>query len=154
MNETHALVYGFASSFLALLTSLLTAYFLTLSSLPNLKNDLILVALFRPNRIGSTLSVNPRISASPCFTIHHDQTQHGDIGANDTPSDGLALALAGAVGAVAGVSVGEEADTLWEEDAFFMRKPCWSLPPVIPNMYPFHSSPRKSLGSSWEISLS
>jgi len=43
--------------------------------------------------------------------------EHGDIGTNDAAADGLALALAGAAGAVAGVAVGkEELDTIREED--------------------------------------
>ena len=41
---------------------------LTSSCLLNPKNLLILVALFGPNLFGSTLSVNPGNSSSPCLT--------------------------------------------------------------------------------------
>lgn len=50
--------------------------------------------------------------------LDNDQAEHSDIRADDASPNGLALALAGAAGAVAGVAVGEEeADTVREEDA-------------------------------------
>ena len=49
--------------------------------------------------------------------------EHGDIGSNNTPTDGLTLALAGAARAEAGVSVGEEeTDTMREKNTLFHGK--------------------------------
>jgi hypothetical protein len=83
---THALVYGFAFSFFALLTSLRTTYFLVSSCLPKLKNFLIFVTLFGPNLSGNTLSVN----AGPCSPpAHSDHTTNRDVRSNNAPSNNL-----------------------------------------------------------------
>lgn len=106
------------------------------------------------------------------------ESEDRQIGANDGTTNGLALALTGSAGAVAGVSVVEEkADTGRMKDAlpvqrpmlaefnffqssrklartnstYIMGKPCLSFPPVMRTMYPFHSSPRESAGTSWPI---
>jgi hypothetical protein len=50
--------------------------------------------------------------------LDDDEREDGDVGADDAATHGLALALAGAADAVAGVAVGEEeADTVRHEDA-------------------------------------
>jgi len=55
------------------------------------------------------------------FTLLHDnQTQHGDIRADDATPDGFALALTRTAGTVAGMAVGEEeSDSVGEEDTLF-----------------------------------
>jgi len=56
----------------------------------------------------------------PFALLHDDQAEDGDVWADDAPADGLALALAVAAGAEAGVPFGEEeAHAVGEEDALF-----------------------------------
>ena len=65
--------------------------------------------------------------------------------------DGLALALARAAGEEAGVFVGEEAETIWEEHALFHREALFDL---ATGDVEDVSSPRVSPGTSGAIFLS
>jgi len=52
--------------------------------------------------------------------LHDDQTQHGDIRANDAAPNGFTLAFTGAAGTIARMAIGEEElDTVGEEDTLF-----------------------------------
>jgi len=69
-------------------------------------------------------SLRQNIVRQPCnfalTLLHNDQTQHGDIRADDATPDGFALALTRAAGPIAGVAVGEkELDSVGEEDTLF-----------------------------------
>jgi hypothetical protein len=73
-KRTDAFMYSFVLSFFALLTSRLTTYFLTLSSLERLRNFQILVARFGPSLYGERLSVSPGILFSPCLITTTERT--------------------------------------------------------------------------------
>lgn len=61
--------------------------------------------------------------------LDDDEGEDGDVGTDDAPTDGLALALTVATGTVARVTIGEEeADTLGKQDTLFHGEPLLVVP--------------------------
>jgi hypothetical protein len=107
--------------------------FRTLHLTPNhiLPNIVILAQVEEPSNLSCPLgteSLGEHVFRKPrkgaLALLHDDEGQHGDIRADDASSDGFALALTAAAGAVARVAVGEEEfHSVGEEDALLHGKP-------------------------------
>ena len=95
--------------------------------LPKIKEAPNLRSPLRPKPLGQNRIRQPWNLALSLF--NDDKGQNGNIGSDDASSDGFALTLAGAAGAVARVPVGEEeADARGEEDALFHWETLFVVP--------------------------
>jgi hypothetical protein len=87
--------------------------------------------------------------------LDDDEGEDGNVGTDDAPTDGLALALAVATSAVARVSVGEkEADTVGKQDTLFHGESLLVVPSGDADDVALNSSPIESASTSWAIFLS
>jgi hypothetical protein len=81
--------------------------------------------------------------------LDDDEVEGADVGTDDATADRLALALAGAAGAVARVALGEEeADTVRDEDSLLQRETLLLNSPNAPRRAPHFFHHRSSAHDS------